>query len=348
MPEPQNLEHSSIPLKHASVLRGPFSIAFDITSRCNFRCLHCYNRSGENPFTKDELSDSEVNKFIEDAASFHLHNFCFCGGEPMLRENLLFESTKILSSHGVLVSMVSNGSLITKEKAEKLISNGIQSAQISLDGARPETHERLRPYKNAFQLAVNAIKYLKEAGCRLIMVSFVPTSFNWNEVEETCHLVTELGASTFRIQPLMILGRAQQQSLDLIPSPLQYRSIVRTIYKLKKENKIEIEWGDPIDHLIRFRLTDLQHCITSLCIRATGDIEVSKYLPLTVGNVRRHSIKEYWDAGLARSWEIPKVKEIASKILTVEDFGSKEEGVPTVFYEEDIKLDLIDDMLIKI
>lgn len=28
--------------------RGPYSVAFSITSKCNFNCRHCYNNSGEN------------------------------------------------------------------------------------------------------------------------------------------------------------------------------------------------------------------------------------------------------------------------------------------------------------
>ena len=39
---------------------GPYQIALDITNRCNYRCLHCYNASGENSVCGDELSDDEV------------------------------------------------------------------------------------------------------------------------------------------------------------------------------------------------------------------------------------------------------------------------------------------------
>ena len=27
---------------------GPYQLALDITNKCNLRCLHCYNASGEN------------------------------------------------------------------------------------------------------------------------------------------------------------------------------------------------------------------------------------------------------------------------------------------------------------
>lgn len=224
---------SQIPLKHARVLRGPHQMAFDITNRCNYRCLHCYNVSGENLVTQNELNDEEVIKFIKDVARLKLLNFCFCGGEPMIREKVLYRSASILAANGVTCSMVTNGSLITKEKAKYLLQNGVSRVQVSIDGARAETHEKLRLYKNAFKYATEAISHFKETGYKDIMVAYTPTKFNWMEIEEAYFLCMKLGATSFRIQPLMLLGRAQVRPEDLIPNPMQYREIVRVVNKLR-------------------------------------------------------------------------------------------------------------------
>ena len=63
---------------------GPHQISMDITHRCNFRCLHCYNSSGEDYDYRKELTDEEVLKFIDDLKGIKLLNFCFCGGETMI------------------------------------------------------------------------------------------------------------------------------------------------------------------------------------------------------------------------------------------------------------------------
>ncbi|MCX6087686.1 MAG: hypothetical protein NTV78_00685, partial [Caldiserica bacterium] len=65
---------SSIPMKHARILRGPYQMSFDITNKCNFRCLHCYNRSGENPVIEKELTDAEVIEFAKDLSKIKLFN----------------------------------------------------------------------------------------------------------------------------------------------------------------------------------------------------------------------------------------------------------------------------------
>jgi len=144
----------------------------------------------------------------------------------------------------------------------------------------------------------------------------------------------------------MILGRARKEQNWIFPTPIQYREIARTILKLRSENGVPIEWGDPIDHLIRFR-TKIEHFIPYSNIQANGDIIASPYIPISIGNVRRHPFSEYWKKGLVRAWEIPKVKELASRIISIKDMGKQEEGVPTVWYDQNIKLDLIDDKLIE-
>ncbi|MDI6735800.1 MAG: radical SAM protein [bacterium] len=347
MAEFQLSKISNIPLKHARILRGPHQWAFDLTNKCNFRCLHCFNRSGENYIMKEELKDNEVLKFIKDVVKMKPFNFCFCGGEPLLRKDVLCKSARILSEVDSMVSLVTNGSLVTNKIAKELFESGVNNVQISLDGAKAETHERLRQYKGSFELAVRAISHFREVGVKDISIAFTPTSFNCREFEETFYLVRKLDVSEIRAQPIMILGRTQLHLEELLPTPLQYRELVKTITLLQEKcGPGIIEWGDPVDHLIRFR-TLAKHCVNMVDIRANGDIIPSPYLPLTVGNIRRHSISEYWDAGLVRIWELPVVKEFAEKIQSVLDFGKKEEGTPTVWFDKNIKLDIIDDNLFK-
>ena len=154
-----------------------------------------------------------------------------------------------------------------------------------------------------------------------------------------------MGVLEVRIQPLMILGRAQLHLKELVPTPLQYRELVRTINRLQEKYEPgSIEWGDPVDHLIRFR-TLCQHCVNHLSVHANGDVAPSPYIPLTVGNIRRHSIQKYWDAGLVKVWELPIVKRFAEKIVSVPDFGKREEDSPAVWFDKNIEFDLIDDNL---
>lgn len=116
-------------------LAGPHQITFDITNKCNLRCLHCYNSSGENLQSQNELSDLEVLNFIDEFADVKLLNFCFCGGEPLLRKSLVLESIDKLKKYNCQnIAMVSNGFFLDEYTLDELISKGLTKIQISLDG----------------------------------------------------------------------------------------------------------------------------------------------------------------------------------------------------------------------
>ncbi len=256
----------------------------------------------------------------------------------------MINAAKIISLSCSFISLVSNGYLLTKDIAKELINSGITRVQISLDGAKKETHERLRGKEGSFERAINAIKILKEIDFKDVGVAFCPTSFNYYELEETVKICKNLGVNNFRVQPLMVLGRAKYNLQKILPTPQQYRELVKKIEKLKQIYFPEmiIEWGDPVDHLICFS-TFLEHCIAFVGIKANGAIETSPYLPIVVGNIRRHKLSEYWNKGLVKLWEIKKIKDMARKIVSIKDMGIKKESIPIVWHEKDIELDLIDD-----
>jgi len=166
---------------HAKILKGPLQIQFDITNKCNFRCLHCYNKSGENFVCNNELSDKEILKFIKDVKELSPFNICFCGGEPLLKVNLLLKAAKILKDYVPNISIVTNGYLLTEEILLKLFDVGINRIQISLDGNSKEVHELLRQKEGSFSKAISAIDLcikhkskLKEIMVGIVNISTVP------------------------------------------------------------------------------------------------------------------------------------------------------------------------------
>ncbi len=331
----------SVQEKHASIVRGPMQVAFDITNKCNFKCLHCYNNSSENNRIPDELSDAQVIRFIKDLCTMKPLNVCICGGEPLLRFNLVCKVAKLLSSHDIQASMVTNGFLMTEEKAVALLKAGISRIQISVDGATSTSHEHMRQMPNSFERALNALRLLNKVGFTQVGVAFTPTSFNSKEVIDAYKICEEIGISEFRIQPLMILGRGKKNINEILATPMQYRNLVRDInYLISNKGMAKIQWGDPIDHLIRFK-TVAQHLYAFLNVQSNGDIVPSPYLPISVGNIKRTSILKYWKKGLPKIWESPFIQQCAEQIKCVPDFAKEHTGQPIVWYDENIKIDLI-------
>ena len=328
--------------KDIRIQSGPLHVAFDITYRCNMRCLHCFNLSGERTDGENELSDREVIRFIrEDIAVLKPYSFCFCGGEPFLRESLLYDGFKILNSAGIKVSLVTNGLLLTRQRAKRLKEMGAHQVQVSLDGARACTHERLRQVPGSFKKTIRSIEHLVNENIK-VGIAYTPTKFNICEFEDAVELVKKLGVEVVRVQPLMILGRAMPNQEKILPTAVQYRELVQKIQVLNATEDVKVEWGDPVEHLIRFRYKADGYCpFVTIC--ADGSVTVSPYLPLYLGNIRKHTLREYWDAGLCRAWSLSIVKKLARRIRSVPDFGKIDPEFPTVFYDDVISIDLVDE-----
>ena len=67
-------------------MRGS-AINIDITRKCTLKCRHCYNHSGE--MNNDELTSDELFRIMNDLASTRPDNFCICGGEPLLKKEII-------------------------------------------------------------------------------------------------------------------------------------------------------------------------------------------------------------------------------------------------------------------
>ncbi len=325
---------------------GPYQLSLDITNKCNLRCLHCYNASGENTVMKDELTNDEIKDFLVSILPMKLLNLCFCGGETLLRKDLIFECARMLTNNGIRTSLVTNGILASEDVIRNLYYAGLKSIQFSVDGCNPQSHDRLRNQEGVFVKVMKAIDIVRKYDMEL-SIAFTPTSFNVEELESLHSYLETLSYNNkieLRVQPLMPLGRGNKNMNEICPNEEQYRRLVNTINKINhRGSKIQIVWGDPIDHLIRFPyLEDLPMYFTS--VRANGDIVVSPYLPLVVGNIRKHKFEEYWVGGLHSIWKKTIPQYMASFVKSINDMAELHEKFPDTFMN-DIYIDMLDENL---
>ena len=85
------------------------------------------------------------------------------GGEPLYRQDI-FQLAEYATSRGLRVALATNGTLVTKDIAEKIKNSGIKRVSISLDGADATTHDTFRGIPGAFDAAIYGMRNLQELG----------------------------------------------------------------------------------------------------------------------------------------------------------------------------------------
>lgn len=319
-------------------------VSLDLTYKCNYRCLHCYNSSGTHDYGI-ELSDEEVFDVIKEYISLRPRSFCICGGEPMMRKELLFKIIRQYSQSNPTngCNMVSNGFFIDYDSARKLKEAGINSVQISLDGATPKSHNWLRNNEEAYSHAINAIKCLRSLDVP-VSIACTPTKMNIDEVDDLIKLCLDFKVEMFRMQPIMCLGRGRNLK-DLYLSDLEYIKLSRKLLSKAadlQESGLQVEWGDPISHLVEISAGSGR--MNFLHINAYGDIMLSPYLPINFGNIKKHSLDEYFGHGLDEVVYNDFVKHVAGLILSANQMSLKKKyGLPDIFTGEDICLDVCEE-----
>ncbi|MFC1475893.1 radical SAM protein [Candidatus Zixiibacteriota bacterium] len=298
----------------STALKGPLFAAWEVTRRCNLRCRHCLNNCGNE--LSNELSVAEGRRLVRELIDLPVHSLCLCGGEPLLR-NDIDDIIHMVAEAGITVNMVSNGLLLNKARAAELKSAGLGFLQISLDGATAATHELLRGGHRSYDKAVAAIHTAVQAGLNTA-VAFAPNCNNIHELDSFVDLVYDLGSRHIRMMPLLGLGRATERGSNLQPTDDQMADLRFTIWRKRAQyvdDFFQIEWGDPVDHIVRGLHQGLD--VITICILADGTFGISPYLPLTFGNLREGTLKDHWTAGLRHAWSHPATRQYAERIDSI-------------------------------
>jgi len=115
---------------------APIAMAYSPTMECNLSCIGCYAR--DYPRDK-ELSLKDIDEMLSSAEDIGVFLMIITGGEPLIREGIL----EILRGHKrLLFLMITNGTLMTEEKARIISDAGNIITVVSIEGSREQTDTR--------------------------------------------------------------------------------------------------------------------------------------------------------------------------------------------------------------
>ncbi len=147
----------------AAAKRQPANGAFELTERCNLRCRMCYvhHAAGDAASRAAELSPAEWLELARQAKANGTVFLLLTGGEPFLRPDF-FEIYTPLTRLGFIITLFTNGTLITDEIAQRLAEAPPSRTEITLYGATAADYEAVTGVPGSYERCIRGIEALVE------------------------------------------------------------------------------------------------------------------------------------------------------------------------------------------
>jgi MoaA/NifB/PqqE/SkfB family radical SAM enzyme len=205
-------------------------VKWDITYNCNLECLHCDRYLCRGLFK--EMNTEEALAVLDRLKEMGAREIVLSGGEPILRKDI-FQIIEYALDKRMNVYLSTNGTLLTGEISEKIVSLGVKEVMISFDGSTAQTHDTMRGKKIFDQVKKNA-KLLTDAirnnnGKTIPRMNTVLTALNLEDAAGFVDLAHEIGFRELVLFHLMNWGNTRINSQKLIPDPSQHLRALETI-----------------------------------------------------------------------------------------------------------------------
>ena len=157
-------------------------INFEITSKCNQKCIYCFNEYRRKNI--NDLSFKEIENILIDLRKRDVKSMLFTGGEPFSRSDIV-DILRLSIDMGFDTSVLSNGFKIQGlVKENKSIFQSLDKIQISLDTLDKKKLNEIRGYNKAYDDSISALKELVKYNIDNIEISSVFNRKNKQDILE--------------------------------------------------------------------------------------------------------------------------------------------------------------------
>ncbi len=321
-------------------LKSPLKVTFNITNRCNFKCVHCYNSS--SPFCEqEELSLKEVVSFLGQLKKNEVFLVSINGGEPLIREDVL-QIISEAKKMGFIVNLNTNGSLITKDIARKIAKLEINNIDVSLPAYSKETFIEFTGV-DSFDSVVRGLRNLTEEGV-MPHIAIPVTRMNLKWMVKIVGLVNSLELKSIHTIVVIEKGRAVGNNLTFDLKDLR-ESYLSEAMSFARKNKISLSLECPFnlgDELI-FSANNIsldKGCIGGryiACIQANGDVSPCALFPdYVVGNLKEKDFSSIWNSPEMSILEAPFFN-LPKNCLSCEILDDCYGGCPATYLDKNSK-----------
>jgi MoaA/NifB/PqqE/SkfB family radical SAM enzyme len=286
-------------LRHVRLRYVDFSIGFP----CNLRCEHCF-ATALRADGRRTMVVAEYARVARECMELGAVNFSFQGGEPLLCEELPAIIRASRPDENV-ISVSTNGTLLTEGRARELRELGVDILTVSLDSGLPEEHDRFRGEPGTHARALEGIRLALSEGLNVTLGTVVThRSLHGEGLARLIRIAVELRVLLYFILPVPAGRWARRTDLALTSD--------------------DLEWIGRLTRECRYLRTDFQANLAGhgcgavkeiLYVTPYGDVLPCPFLHFSMGNVLVEPVGVIRNRGLAT----PRFGTYASTCLASTD-----------------------------
>ena len=268
--------------------RPPFIMILSPTWQCNLRCAGCYTLGQQR---HPGLDYDLVKRILKEAQDLGIYFITILGGEPFVYPHLF----QMLEDHPeIFFQVYTNGTLLDREKAQRLAELGNVAIVVSCEGHEEET-DRWRG-KGVYRKIMDAMDHVREA--RVILGSSATVTRHNVETVASDEFIDKLVDRGVLAQMYFLYIPVNGQGdINLMVTPEQRDFLRRQVIKFRREKPLFVLdfWNDG---------PHVEGCIAGgrryFHINANGDVEPCVYTHIAQHNIRDVSLAEALDSKLFR------------------------------------------------
>jgi len=286
------------PLAYAKIITHPDKIKrqecvallqLQYNYKCNFACKHCAVERFKNQ-DRPTLTVPDVKRIADQADAMGLASICISGGEPLMFPDLK-QVIEAIGADRFVISMDTNGWLLSEDKIKWLVEMGVDRIHLSIDGLETN-HGLFRGADGSWKKCIAALALCKEHGLGVIINIVVTKSLiKSGELVKQLEFVKQFGHHSSLIFAKATGAFEDSKDEVLDSSDVEYVQSLHATYD--SSTHLSPNCGYEFGCMCFKR---------HLAITAHGDVLPCPWIPIKMGNIHEEDLKTIINRGLANKW----------------------------------------------
>lgn len=182
-------------------------VRIDTNYTCNLKCRMCYFSNPEIK-RRGPMSLELFNRIAADIFKKVRVLYLSCAAEPFMTKNII-DFIKVGKQYNIpTISFCTNGTLLNESKIQDIVDMGVNEVIISIDGATPETYNKIRKGAD-FNKVIENVRLIKEIKQKSntqfphVRINYLLMKSTINEIEPFFEIIKDCDISSVNFREML-------------------------------------------------------------------------------------------------------------------------------------------------